>query len=336
LNPLSAVYGRAARARREWYVRHPRARRRLRCPVISVGNLVVGGSGKTPVVAALASILRDGGYRPAIVSRGYARRDTTDAVTVVSDGSRILEPVERSGDEPQMLARRVAGVPVLVAADRYAAGLVAEERFGCTVVVLDDGFQHVQLARDVDLLLVDDADLGERVLPVGRLREPLEAAQVASAVLVHGNGEDAVRIARALGIAAAFTVERHYESPRLVSPWSAPATTPGRRVVAVAGIARPQRFFAAVKSQGWEVVRELAFRDHRWFTPADLARMTAAARDERADLILTTEKDAVRLERWSSDWMLAYLPMHVSIEPAGEFARLVMRPGVTLPGRVAG
>ena len=313
--------------------------RHLAQPVISVGNLVVGGSGKTPVVAALARLLLAAGERPAILSRGYARRHRADGVTVVSDGRRVLEESSRSGDEPQMLARALPGVPVLASSDRYLAGRLAERRFGCTVHLLDDGFQHVQLAREIDLLLVSRADLDERVLPSGRLREPLDVARSAGALLVNGTDEDASVVAGALGVADVFRVTPRYEQPRLVEPFGAPLPSgTGRRVVAVAGIARPERFFAALRAAGWEVARELVFRDHHWFTPRDLESMERAATDTQADLIITTEKDAVRLDflvartlsgsRGEPDKArptraLAYLPMQLVIEPAAPFAEWI-------------
>ena len=151
MNALSTIYGRVARMRRSWYERHPQSRRSLERPVISVGNLSVGGSGKTPVVAALARLLLTMGQRPAILSRGYARRRSSDGVVVVSDGARVLEPVENSGDEPQMLARTLPNVPVLVCTDRHLAGRLAERRFGATVMLL---------AQDLDMA----ADLIDRAL----------------------------------------------------------------------------------------------------------------------------------------------------------------------------
>ena len=164
---LSGAYGRAARLRRAWYGGRPRRIRQLAQPVISVGNLTVGGSGKTPVVAALARLLIAVGERPAILTRGYGRRRGADGVVVVSSGHEVLVPTLQSGDEPQMLARALPGVPVLVSGDRHLAGRLAERTFGCTVHLLDDGFQHVQLARDVDLLVISTADLDERLLPWG-------------------------------------------------------------------------------------------------------------------------------------------------------------------------
>jgi len=320
LNLLSAAYGTGARLRREWYARHPERVRRLDRPVVSVGNLTVGGSGKTPIAAALATLLRDAGQRPVILSRGYARSDRNAPVVIVSDGARVLEPVSRSGDEPQMLARQLSGVPVVVGADRHAAGRMAQSQFDCTVFILDDGFQHVQLARDVDLLTVSVTDLDDRLLPVGRLREPLRAATAAHAVLVDGTAEEATRVAAALKISTAFSVTGRYGDPRSVAPFDGSIDIAHRRVLALAGIARPQRFFSALRTLGWDVVRELRFRDHHWFSAADMERIAAAARASQVDLILTTEKDAVRMPDVSRGALtFAYLPMRVSIEPRAAF-----------------
>ena len=294
---LSGVYGRAARFRRAWYGRDPYRTRQLAQPVISVGNLVVGGSGKTPVVATLARLLLAAGERPAILSRGYGRLRTADGVVVVSDVHQVLVPTTKSGDEPQMMARALPGVPVLVSPDRYLAGRVAERRFGCTVHLLDDGFQHLQLARDIDLLVISKGDLDEVLLPSGRLREPLDAAAAADALLVSGTEEDASSVCARLGIAPVFRLMPRYDEPRLVEPFGVATPAPVvRRTVAVAGIARPERFFAALRAEGWDVVEERVFRDHHWFTLRDLESIRRAAVDAKADVVLTTEKDAVRLD----------------------------------------
>jgi tetraacyldisaccharide 4'-kinase len=317
------LYERAARSRRAWYGRHSYRTRQLEQPVISVGNLVVGGSGKTPVVATLARLLVAAGERPAILSRGYGRLRTADGVVVVSDAHQVLVPTTQSGDEPQMLARALPGVPVLVSPDRYLAGRVAERRFGCTVHLLDDGFQHLQLARDIDLLVIANVDLDERLLPWGRLREPLDAAAAADALLVSGAGEDASSIGARLAVTPVFRVLPRYDQPRLVEPFGAALPRPvGRCTVAVAAIARPERFFAALRAEGWDVAQEFVFRDHHWFTTRDLESIRRAAVDAQADLILTTEKDAVRLGSLVSQdseppW--AFLPLHLGVEPPTSF-----------------
>ena len=299
--------------RRSWYERHPQSRRSLDRPVISVGNLSVGGSGKTPIVTALARMLLDMGQRPAILSRGYARRRATDGVVVVSDGNRVLEPVENSGDEPQMLARALPGVPVLVCADRHLAGRLAEKRFAATVMLLDDGFQHLALGRNVDVLVMPASDLDDAVLPSGRLREPLDAASSADCVLVPGSLEDVSRVAATFDRMPVFRVTNHFGSVQGLDA-SAPS---GTRVVAVAGIARPERFFTTLREQGFEIVRELRFPDHHWFSSDDLDRIRTIAKEASADFVATTEKDAVRVAP-QSGW--AVLPMTAVIEPPELFS----------------
>jgi tetraacyldisaccharide 4'-kinase len=274
----------------------------------------MGGSGKTPVVAALARLLRQHGQRPVILTRGYGRRDKREGILVVSDGQRVLEPVERSGDEPQLLARTLPGVPVLVGADRYLAGMFAARHFDATVSILDDGFQHVQLERDVDLLLVSADDLYDRVIPAGHLREPLNAAQLADAVLVTGGEEEVTAVAEAVKHPTIFRVKTTYD---VINPEV--QKDPAYRVVAFAGIARPERFFTALRSLGYEVALELTFPDHHWYTARDVAGIQAAAHDANAPLIVTTEKDAVRC-----DLQCAVLPMTVEIEPAAEFEQWLM------------
>ena len=198
LTIASSLYGAAATWRRTWYAANPSRRKHLIRPVVSVGNLRVGGSGKTPVVDYIARLLLANGKRPSILSRGYARRDVSPGVTVVSTMDRVVAGVEQAGDEPLMLARNLPGVPVLVGSDRFLSGQFAEREFGVTVHILDDGFQHLRLERDVDLLLVSEDDLHDRVLPAGWLREPLASAARADAVLVTaGYAAAAERVGRA-------------------------------------------------------------------------------------------------------------------------------------------
>lgn len=329
----STVYGHVAGLRRSWYVRNPGGRRRLHRPVISVGNLGVGGSGKTPVVAAVVRLLQAVGERPAILSRGYGRRHNEPGAVVVSDGTRVIESVSRSGDEPQMLARALPGVPVVVCADRYLAGRVAEARLGATVHVLDDGFQHLPLWRDADLLLVSAADIDDRPLPSGRLREPLASGRFADALLVSGSAEEVDQVAAAIAVSAVFTIASTPRAPRRVSPFGQPwvsrqgaadADQPERiRVVAVAGIARPERFRATLGNLGWDVVGWLTYDDHHWYGARDVARIADAARAAGADAIVTTEKDAVRFEQLvpsSGGVPWVFVPLETAIEPRAPFA----------------
>jgi tetraacyldisaccharide 4'-kinase len=292
---LHLIYGQFARARRSWYERRPSARRRLSQPVISVGNLSVGGTGKTPLVAAIAQWLVDRGERPAILSRGYARRDRTPEPAVVSDATRVLLGVHAAGDEPLMLARAVPGAAVVVGADRHASGLLAETSLGATVHVLDDGFQHVQLARDVDIVVTPVGALAaDHVLPKGRLREPLDALSRASMLVVVG-ADDATAgaEARRYGIARAYGAWRRLGRPHQVQGGVPPA---GARVVAVAGIGQPEQFAEALSAAGWHVVSTHSVADHHWYSPADLATVARLVAEHDAWGVLTTDKDAVRLE----------------------------------------
>ena len=324
---LSELYGRATELRRAWYGRRPHRVRRLDRPVISVGNLVVGGSGKTPVVAALAKLLSDAGERPSILSRGYGRRESADGVVVVSDGERVCAKVTQSGDEPYMLAQLLPRVPVFVSPDRYLSGRLAERRLGCTVHLLDDGFQHVQLGRDVELVVIDRSHLDERLLPFGSLREPISAARAADALLVSGSDTDVEAVSGQLGVEHVFTLAAKYDALRAIGGAGGEAfEAHDRRVVAVAGIARPERFFAALRDLGWDVVRERVFRDHHWYTPRDVDAIRRVAAETDVDLVITTEKDAVRLQSLvahapSAHGTVAWavLPLALVIEPPDRF-----------------
>jgi tetraacyldisaccharide 4'-kinase len=323
--PVPLLWKSPALLRRRWYAA-PGRQHRLRQPVISVGNLSHGGRGKTPVVALLARMLVEAGERPAILTRGYARRLPADGVVVVSDGAHLLADLDRSGDEPLMLARDLPGARVLVCAQRALAGALAERVLGATVHLLDDGFQHVQLARDVDLVVVGPEDLDERRGTFGRLREPVEALAAADGIVMDawspGSSDPGLPGPEGPGLHRAngwFTLVRSVDQPVPLEPargWDAP----NRRVVAVAGIARPQRFVDLLRAEGWEVVESLAFGDHHPYTPADLSRIAEAASRTGAP-VLTTAKDAVRLlPHRPLPVSIALVPLQVSIEPAGAFA----------------
>lgn len=319
------------RVRRRWVEQHPERRQHLSGPVISVGNLSMGGTGKSPVVAAIAQWLVEHGERPAILSRGYGRLDHADGVVVVSDGSRILEGVDRSGDEPLMLARQVAGAVVCVSPDRYLAGTLAERQLDCTVHVLDDGFQHLQLARDLDVLVTTMGEIpGGRVIPMGRLREPLDAAARAQVLVVSGATAGAAATeAWALGISQSCGAQRTLGAPVRVgsreSGLSAVASAEvevGSRVadgkvLAVAGIANPSRFVDALRDAGHVVADSVGFPDHHRYTRADLDRISAALKRCGAGAVFTTDKDAVRFESIGDlPFPLYRVPLIVTFEPA--------------------
>lgn len=292
-------------------------RMRLQRPVVSVGNLAVGGTGKTPLVAHVARVLQDAGERPSILSRGYARTRPDDGVTVVSDGVRLRADIERAGDEPLMLARRLPRVPVLVSPNRYLAGVLAERHLGVTVHILDDGFQHLGLARDVDLLIVDPADLqSPRVLPAGRLRESADAARHADALLVTGSDDDPQALADRFGVGRGFSLTREV-GPAIEDRLDGTDVVPrGTRVLIVAGIAHPSRFEQEAREGGYDVVGMQAFRDHHPFSPADIVEIGRRATAAGGALVLTTEKDLMRLlplRPWP--FRIAVRPLAVRVDP---------------------
>ncbi len=310
---LHTLYGRIALARRAWYER-PGARRHLARPVISVGNLSVGGTGKTPLVAAIAAWLVAEGERPVILSRGYARKVAVDAPTVVSDGRAVLVDAALAGDEPLMLARAVPGAAVVVAADRHAAGTLAETTLGATVHVLDDGFQHLALARDLDIVVTGaGAIAADAVLPKGRLREPVDALSRAGVLVVVGASDaEAAAEAQRYGVPQGFGAHRQLAAPVAVHG-TAPAR--GGRVVAMAGIGQPAQFADALGHAGYDVAAVCAYRDHHWYTVTDVETVARRARETGATAVATTDKDAVRLEGvpWPEGVALARWPMTLEV-----------------------
>lgn len=300
--PLSLVFGALAALRRAAYARGWRQVERLPVPVVVVGNITVGGSGKTPVVAALGCALRERGRRPGLVSRGYGGR--THGPRAALPGG---DPAE-VGDEPLILAQ--TGLPVFVGRDRAAAGraLLAAHP-ACDVIVCDDGLQHYRLARDVEIAVVDQArGVGNGILlPAGPLREPEARLDSVDAVVRLVSGD--VSRARDGDGRSTFTTQvpepwRHLvDSARAADP--AKWTGPG--VHAVAGIAHPQRFFASLRAQGIAAV-EHAFPDHHAYTRRELDFPGAT-------VILMTQKDAVKCEPFADErhW---YLPVRATVDAA--------------------
>ncbi len=300
--PLSLVFGGLAALRRLQYRRGWRQVERLPVPVVVVGNITVGGSGKTPVVAALGEALRERGRVPGLVSRGYGgNADTPRAARPADDPAEV-------GDEPLILAQ--TGLPVFVGRDRAAAGraLLAAHP-DCDVIVCDDGLQHYRLARDVEIAVVDEArGVGNGfLLPAGPLREPVVRLDTVDAVVRLVPGD----VSHARGGDGRRTCTTHVPQPwrSLVDAGrvAEPATWTGPGVHAVAGIAHPQRFFASLRAQGIAAV-EHAFPDHHAFTRGELDFPGATA-------ILMTQKDAVKCGPFADDrfW---YLPVRATVEAA--------------------
>jgi tetraacyldisaccharide 4'-kinase len=300
LNPLSAIYGAAVGARNALYDRGWLRQRRLQGPVISVGNLLAGGSGKTPFVMLLGELLKARGIKFDVLSRGYGRK---------SRGVQLVDPAglaREFGDEPLLIARKLQ-VPVIVGEDRYEAGRFAESKFGPQLHLLDDGFQHRSLARDFDIVLVTPQDAGDQMLPVGRLREPLHSLRRADAIVVASGAS-----------AESFPAEGKvvWRVRRGIVLPVAPQNIPPRPIV-FCGIARPQNFVLQLRTANVEPVAEAFYRDHHEYTERDIRELLELKQRSTAGGFVTTEKDAVNLGGYlASLEPLAVVPVKMELSDA--------------------
>jgi tetraacyldisaccharide 4'-kinase len=276
VNPLGAIYGAVVHARNGLYTRGILKTQRLSAPVISVGNISVGGSGKTPFVILLGELLQQRGIPFDVLSRGYGRK-STGVLEVDPNGSP-----RDFGDEPILIAKRL-GCPVIVGESRYAAGRFAENKFGPQLHLLDDGFQHRSLARDFDIVLLSPEDARDRLLPAGRLREPRSSLRRADAVV-------------AAVAATPIDPELKIDGPRLWHVQRNIAISEGRpRPVVFCGIARPNQFVDQLQAIGIQPAATNFFRDHHRYTERDVRELSALREQNHAGGFITTEKDAINL-----------------------------------------
>lgn len=312
LIPLSWLYGVGVWIRNRLYTFGVLKARTLPCRVISVGNIVVGGTGKTPAVIAIAKHLQEKNVRVGILLRGY-KRVSREKVTIVSDGEKVCASLKESGDEADMMARHLDGIPIVVGAERYQAGQIMLERFNIDVLLLDDGFQHRQLARDVDILTLSTKHpFGDpqRLLPAGTLREPPIALRRADIILLtHTDithvSPPAKEVVKALAPNALVLESIH--QPTRVYPLVPKGekkevdfrptvkVLEGKRILAVCGIGQPETFVATLMRCSPAGVELLAYPDHHDYTEADMRRIGTAFRAAEADLIVTTQKDEQKL-----------------------------------------
>ncbi len=296
MNPLSAIYGGMVRARNALYDRGVLRARRLQGAVVSVGNLSAGGSGKTPFVILLGGLLKARGIKFDVLTRGYGRR---------SRGVRLVDPgglPQEFGDEPLLIARKLQ-VPVIVGEDRYEAGRFAESRFGPQLHLLDDGFQHRAVARNFDIVLVTPQDASDRLLPSGRLREPLHSLRRADAVVLASGAS-----------AESFPVEGKlvWRVRRGIVPQNVPP-----RPIAFCGIARPQNFVLQLRAANVEPVAEAFYRDHHAYSEKDIRELLELKQRSEAGGFVSTEKDAVNLGGYLSALApLAVVPVKMELTDA--------------------
>jgi tetraacyldisaccharide 4'-kinase len=302
---LSSIFGAGVRARNALYDRGITRARRVQGPVVSIGNLSVGGSGKTPFVLVLGELLKVRGVKFDILSRGYGRR---------TRGVARVDPVglpRDFGDEPLLLARRLV-VPVIVGEDRYEAGLFAEKSFGPQLHLLDDGFQHRALARDFDIVLVTPEDARDRLLPAGRLREQVASLSRADAVVLTSgaspesfplNGKLLWRVRRGISV-----------------------TNIPTRPVVFCGIARPQSFLLQLRTAGVEPVAQALFRDHHAYTERDIQDLLKLRQQSEAEGFVTTEKDAINLGGFLDTLQpLAVIPVKMELMDAANAVDTMLR-----------
>jgi tetraacyldisaccharide 4'-kinase len=274
VNLLGSIFGAGVQLRNSLYDTGVLRSRRLMGPVVSVGNLSVGGSGKTPFVLLLGELLRARGVKVDILSRGYGRK---------TRGVRLVDPDGTSrdfGDEPLLMARRLS-VPVIVGEDRYQAGLFAEKRFGPQLHLLDDGFQHRSLARDFDIVLVTPEDTRDSLLPGGRLREPPRSLARADAIVLTGG---------ASGDSFPHDGKLVWRARRGILPKDVPS-----RPVVFCGIAKPKHFLLQLRTAGIEPAAEAFYRDHHVYSERDIQELLKLRHQSEAGGFVTTEKDAINL-----------------------------------------
>jgi len=307
--------------------------KRAKTSVISIGNITVGGTGKTPAVITLAGLLQHEGYRPAVVSRGYGGK-SSNAINVVADGDKILMKPDAAGDEPVLIAKSLPTMPVITGKDRYAAAAYACRNFDIDIIILDDAFQHRALSRDVDILLLDaQRPFGNGwLIPCGALREPSGSVIRADIIVMTGNEVKNVS-------SLADMIEKRFPGKPVFSGYRRardivagrsgeilPSSfVAGKKVFAFSGIARPDSFLATITSLGGIMAGTLIFPDHHAYERDDLARIAGDAAAKGAEIILTTEKDSMKLFDFA-DFLrdIFVLRITMDVTQPGRFRELIL------------
>jgi tetraacyldisaccharide 4'-kinase len=305
LAPASLAYFVGSLARLEGYRAGVLKREQADVPVISVGNITCGGTGKTPITIDLAQRAIDAGLKVGVLSRGYKRRSKEKTV-VVSDGAGHYAACEDAGDEPFLIARRLPKAVVLVGANRRASASLAVSHYGCDVLILDDGFQHFPMHRDLDIVLIDynDEPTSDALMPAGRLREPLTALSRASSLVITKIPEnaDTEKIKRLEAFLYDYGEKRpidkcSFVASHLVSPTCVllPSTAlKGHNILAASALARPDAFHKLLEEKGAKIVKSLTWADHHWYSKEDMAAIESAAAN--VAMVLTTEKDLIKMK----------------------------------------
>ena len=332
LAPFGALYSAAVKARSAGYQKRFLKTHRLSAPVISVGNITVGGTGKTPLAQWLAEHLADSGRKVCILTRGYRRQNARQQV-VVSDGQQILSNVENAGDEAMMLAQSLLRKSAVVCnGDRVAAGTWAIEHLKSDVLLLDDGFQHRRLARDLDIVTIDTTNpFGNgRLLPTGILREPIKNLDRADCIVLTRTSEETAELVDRLRqvtnapILQSRTVVKQFR--RLDTTGVADhISEPTQPCAAFCGIGNPRAFFDHLRTAHLELCHEAPFRDHHKYSQGDIDRVTQQAKDKGARGLITTAKDAVKLQSVRFDLPCYVAEIEFEIRDASKLLELVQQ-----------
>ena len=322
LRLLATIYGAGVKLRNALYDRGVIRSYSLGARTISIGNITTGGTGKTPLVAHVAEILADAGEKVGILTRGYGRQGS--GRVLVSDGDRVLVDARTGGDEPVELASKLIGKAVVVAdADRVSAAVWAKDRFGITVFVLDDAFQHRRAKRDLDIVCIDATNPfgNEQMLPAGRLREPLPNLARAS-VIVITRSDLASEVSELRSQAAALnpTATIFLASTPITN---IDAIAPGRGAFAFCGLANPDYFFEQMRRNGIELKGTKIFPDHHYYTQEDITDLEQRAREAGADVLLTTVKDSVKLANLRFDLPCQEVEIRTEVDNAEAFRRMI-------------
>ena len=331
LHPVSAVYGAAVRARLSAYSRGLLSPSSLGVPTVSVGNITAGGTGKTPFVEWLCRKLAEQGRRVGVLTRGY-QRDSPQKRVLVSDGVSLFADVGQAGDEAFLLAKNLLGVAAIISdSDRTAAGQWAVKELGLNAFVLDDGYQHLQLTRDLNVLLVDATDPwgGKRLLPYGRLREPVSGVGRSDCVVITRADEPSAvqSLVNEIGDLnrgrPVLTSRMHVRAVLPLTENQIGAISPPNPIAAFCGVGNPTAFFAQLRRNGYNVVLTRSFPDHHRYHQRDIDAVAEAAMKHRARSFITTAKDAVKLRQFAFRIPCYVLEIEVQIDQELRFLELL-------------
>ena len=332
LSLLSLLYRGVVQVRYCLYQRGILRSKKLPCKIISVGNISLGGSGKTPTTHYIAKLLKENGFRVGIVSRGY-RSKRTGKVSLISNGDDVILSSRDAGDEPYMLAKKLRGVPVLTSKDRYQGGRYAIEHFNSNVLILDDGFQHIRLQRDIDILLLDSRTISGNnyLFPRGALREPLMNLKRADVFLITraeslDQQRELANTIRSIKKDAEIFYG-YFQAKHLIDPFGERKgldCLKGKRVLSFSGIANPERFTTSLKELGAIVAKELIFPDHYWYSSTDYKRIEEISRE--VNFAVTTEKDMVKIDNsFLSKVKTFALSIELCLDREEEFKEFLLR-----------